>query len=120
MQRVEIIVSGRLKQIPSSNLPHNKLLTYPAWMAGAGDSPIIGRYFEDEKRTIGDEQVACLKIATRPFGPEPSLPPTNEVIILEKAASGIQEANTCRRVDFGQVLVTDYLDDCAVQNLALI
>ena len=120
VQRVEIVVSGRLKQVPSLNLLHNKLLTYPAWMAGAGVSTFVGWYFEDEKRIVEDSQVTCLKIATRPFGPGPSLPPTNEMIILEKVEGGNQEADTYRRIGFGQVLVTDYFDDDVVQKLTLI
>ena len=120
VQKVEVVVSGRLKHIPSSKLLHNKLLTYPAWMAEAGDSQLVGWYFEDEKKTISDEQITCLKVATKPFGAGPSLPPTNEVIILERAPGGTQGANTYRRTGFGQILVTDYFDDSDMHNLTLI
>ena len=119
VQRVEIVVKGRLKHIPASQLLPNKVLTYPAWMSGR--SAHIGCYLEDEKKVIESEQITCLKIASRPFGPGPSLPPTNEVIVLKKVNhSGHQDMDTYRRTGFGQMLVTDYFDDCVMGAMRLI
>lgn len=121
VEKVEIIVAGRVKYISASTLLPNKVLTYPAWMSG--DSAYVGCYLEDEKRSIDTEKIPCLKIATRPFGPGPSLPPTNEIIVLEKVEKvedASQHVDTYKRVGFGQVLVTDYFDDCAMTQLRLL
>jgi len=115
----EITVSGRVKYIPAAELLHNKVLTYPAWMSGA--SSHLGWYMEDEKGVLDAENIACLKIATRPFGPGPSLPPTNEMIILERVESVENEAlDKYRRIGFGQVMVTAYFDDCPMRTVILI
>ncbi|KIW17466.1 hypothetical protein PV08_04660 [Exophiala spinifera] len=129
VQYVDVTVSGLLKQIPPSDLLQNSILEYPAWMSGA--APQIGWYLEDEKRVLLDSgTIACLKIAVKPFGPGPSLPPTNSMLILERVGDhhrpdggGYGDRKpfpTYKRVGFGQVFVTDYFDDCSPSTITLI
>lgn len=131
---VNITVSGRLAQIPSSDLLHNDILEYPAWMSGA--APQIGWHLEDEKRGLDtDDTITCLKVAVKPFGPGPSLPPTNSMLILERVedhdrchrSDGGDDSDdrahpfpTYKRIGFGQVFVTDYFDDCPPMTITLI
>ncbi len=118
VQTVEIVVRGRLKLIPAERLLANKVLTYPAWMSGS--SPHVGSYLADEKTVLEGEMITCLKVATRPFGPGPSLPPTNEVVVLRKIGEpGGDDTGTYERIGFGQILVTDYFDDCAMSTIRL-
>ncbi|KAJ9608081.1 hypothetical protein H2200_007069 [Cladophialophora chaetospira] len=119
VQKVEMFVKGRLKCIPASELLANKVLTYPEWMSGRASQ--IGCYLEDEKRVIAGERIPCMKVANRPFGPGPSLPPTNEVIVLQKVQEFRSDGlDTYRRIAFGQVLVTNYFDDCVASTIRLI
>lgn len=118
VQHAEIVVSGQVKTIPAAELLPNQVLTYPAWMSGA--SSHLGWYLEDEKQRL-DGEITCLKIGVRPFGPGPSIPPTNEMLILERASgAGNNEMETYRRIGFGQVMVTEYFDDCPPSMVRLL
>jgi len=121
VKRAELVVTGRVKRIPASDLLPNKVLTYPAWMSGS--SSHLGWYLEDEKKHLGDEDsvITCLKIGVRPFGPGPSLPPTNEVLILERATGvGNEDTERYKRIGFGQVMETRYFDDCPTTSITLV
>lgn len=119
VQYVNMTVSGRLKEIPSSDLLHNDILTYPKWMRGA--APQIGWFLEDEKRVLDGETISCLKIAVKPFGPGPSLPPTNSMLILERVEGiGDDAFPRYKRIGFGQVFATAYFDDCSPTTITLI
>lgn len=123
---VDVTVSGPLKQIPSCDLLRNDILEYPAWMSGA--APQIGWYLEDEKRVLDTDSITCLKIAVKPFGPGPSLPPTNSLLILERVkdhcsggdGDGDRPFPKYKRTGFGQVFVTDYFDDCSPITITLV
>ena len=119
IEYAEMTVSGRLKEIPSSALLQNGILEYPKWMSGAAAQ--LGWYLEDEKRGLDRETISCLKIAVKPFGPGPSLPPTNSMLILERVDdSGDDALPRCKRIGFGQVFVTAYFDDCPPSTIILI
>jgi hypothetical protein len=119
VQYVDMTVSGRLKEIPSSDLLHNDVLKYPRWLSGA--APEIGWYLEDEKRVLAGETISCLKIAVKPFGPGPSLPPTNSMLILERVEDvGDHAFPRYKRTGFGQVFVTEFFDECSSTTLTLI
>ncbi|KAK4942757.1 hypothetical protein LTR10_017517 [Elasticomyces elasticus] len=120
VQYVEIVVAGQLKEIPSSALLRNDILTYPRWLSGA--APQIGWYLDDEKHMMEVKTIiTCLKIAVKPFGPGPSLPPTNSMLILEQVEDGIKhDVPRYRRIGFGQVFVTDYFGDCTPTTITLI
>lgn len=105
-------VKGRLKRIPTEWLLENEVLSYPTWMSGT--TQYVGYYMEDEKKTLTGE-VYCLKVALRPYGPGPSIPPTNCVLVLQPTAD-----NTYCRLGYGQVMETSFFDDTPAQILKLV
>ncbi len=119
VQYADVVVSGQLKQITPGQLLHNDILKYPDWMSGAAAQ--IGWYLEDEKGTVHVEMITCLKIAVKPFGPGPSLPPTNSMLILKSVdADNGNDPPRYRRIGFGQVFVTDYFADCLPTTITLV
>ena len=107
-----ILVRGKLMMIDSTVMQENKVLTYPRWMSGA--TSCVGYYMEDERKTLKGN-LCCLKVAVRPFGPGPSIPPTDCVLILEEVDEG-----TFKRLGYGQVMQTDFFDGSPERTLRLI
>ncbi|KAK5219554.1 hypothetical protein LTR72_007938 [Exophiala xenobiotica] len=122
VQYADVVVTGQLKHIAPGLLLHNDILKYPDWMSGSATQ--IGWYLEDEKADAtmdGGMSITCLKIAVKPFGPGPSLPPTNSTLILERVdADNGDEPPRYRRIGFGQVFVTDYFADCLSITITLV
>ncbi|KAK5192909.1 hypothetical protein LTR99_010724 [Exophiala xenobiotica] len=122
VQYADVVVTGQLKHIAPGLLLHNDILKYPDWKSGSATQ--IGWYLEDEKADAtmdGEMSISCLKTAVKPFGPGPSLPPTNSMLILERVdADNGDEPPRYRRIGFGQVFVTDYFADCLSMTITLI
>ena len=111
-----LVLVGRLLTLSTERLQQNSFLEYPDWMRQAygGNQSKIGYYMHDETEEVHGE-VSCLKIANRPFGPGPSIPPTNIMLVLER-----QYETTYKRIGYGQILVSDFFDEAPLQTVRLV